>query len=422
VPLSTAADVRLGEFALFAGSSLTIGEEAFMGMTPGAAAESGTLAPLKIGTGFSGSATFDVAPGAELSNAALFMDSSASATLLTNLDRSQFSSGTQIPYDIPLVRDASTPEASALPLIAINLPLCSGVASVTSLGGGNYGALTVSSGAEVTLGVPGVKTAYKMTSILVQTSGVLRFAGEVILQDSGNVNVESFGAIEPVDGNSTLALYLGRHITVMDAAIGLPRAVARDAGRKAMALANLSRADLVRVAPLTTSSGGLAAPRIRILNKAIALAHIHAPSSEVTIGAGEWLIGRATGDAVTVEENSAVLYDPRLDCRARFTELAGPAYSGGVPIPEVTMLFSTVVADAGAQTFQTDLKTTLETVWAGASGGHPIIKPSAAAAAAEPEVPAASEVSVDNSHAPDPRMSGKATSQTIAQHARDYED
>lgn len=422
VPMAVAADVRLGEFAVFAGTSLTIEKDAVIAPSP-AAIEEDTLTPIKIGTGFSGSAAFSVDSDAELENAALYIDNNASASMDSLLSRNDFSGGSRVPYAIPLVRETQRPEVGTLPLIAINLAAINGLAASQTLLGGNYLNLTVRGGAVVTLGIAGQKTVYKVANITVEGTGVLRFEGEVIVQASGATIVRTNGAIEPADDAATIEFYLGRNVTLDNCTVGLPRAFAADNSRKPGDVTSHPKADQVFLSTLNTSSGGSAAPVWLIDNKSLVVASIHAPQSTLTIDGVSALFGRATCGGFTLKMDCFLYYDPLLDCRAGFTELNGPLYQGLLPIPEVTTLLASVSSAAGAQTFQDNLKDTLVTFWAGEPGGHPLIQPPGAVAPLG-EIPLFDDetVIVDNSGNAQTRVKGKAKSKHKATRAAGYED
>lgn len=418
VLMSVAADVRLGEFAVFAGSGVTIDDGAVVA-TSSMVSEPGSLTPVKIGTGFSGASALQVDDDADIQNVALYIDKNASASMNALLTDSDFSEGFRLPYAIPLIREVSRPEVATLPFLSVGLPLLSGVTQ--SLAGGNYGGLNMGNGAVVTLGQVGQTTVYKFSSIVVPNLCVLRFAGQVIVQVSGATSVQGLGAIEPASADSRLEMYLGRNVTIDDAAVGLPRAVAQNGNRKWEDVGAHAVASQVYLSTLNTASGGSASPAWTIKGKSIVLASIHAPQSTLTIEGDSTLIGRATCGTFTLRSKSNVFYDPRLDSRAGFTEMDGPLYIDRLPIPEVTSLFSTVSSASGAQVFQSTLKSTLDAAWAAAMDASLLVKqPAGSIVPAPTGVPGL--VVVDNTGTADARVRGKAKSSTKADRAKGFED
>ncbi|MBL8746154.1 MAG: hypothetical protein JNK58_07340 [Phycisphaerae bacterium] len=423
VPLNIAADARLAEFAVFAGNSLTVETDSVIAPSP-YSTEPDSLVPIKIGTGFSSAAALNIDGNAKLRRTALFTDNNASLAMDAALTDAKYYDGTRLPYTIPLIREKSPPEVATLPILSIVLPLLNGVTQ--TLTQGNYSALTIQNGAVVTLGQVGAKTVYKFTNITVESSGVLRFAGDVIVQASGATIVRTFGAIEPATADSRIEFYLGRNVTLTDCAIGLNRTIARDSSRAPKDAMNHPLADQVYLSTLNTADGGSAAPAWTINSRAMILASIYAPQSTLTIDGESALIGRAVCGAFTLRGRSQLLYDTRLDPRAGFTELAGPLYLDRLPIPPVTTYLGSVAPATGAEAYQTALKSTLDTYWSALSTPNLLVRPVAAAPAAwEDELIAddsAATVIVAASGTPSPRVQGKARFRTQAQRAEGYEN
>lgn len=414
VPMETAADLRLGEFALYAETNLSIDEGAVIAHSP-LTDEDDTIMPVRIGAAVTSAANFDIRATDTLENVALYLSPGSASALDAELAKSSFSYGERLQYEIPLIRETSPGTMATLPLLATNLPAYAG--SVATLTQGNYGSLVGSAGAEVSIGTQGQVTAYKFSSINFSTDSVLRYTGRVMVQVSGAMTITSGAVVEPADADASIEFYVGRNVTIHDTAIGLSRDIARDESRVALALANHARADRVRIGPLNTLSGGSVAPTYRICQNSIALTSIHAPQATVRIEGGSTVIGRVTAGDIQMQGDCAVYYDSRLDSRAGFTVARGPLYKNNAPIPEVTTLFLTANPLLGVETWDATLKTTLDTVWSHSSN---VLVTSATPVAIEP-VPD-DEVEVDDNATPSPRVRGKCAWRLQSVEAEDFED
>lgn len=419
VSMNVAADMRLGEFALFANSSLTIEDDAVVDLSP-AASSSGLSVPLKVGIAIASTFGVNVGSDADLENVGVYLGASAPVTLDSLLGDSRFCTGERIPYDIPLVREAPPAQVATLPVLAATIPTYTGGASVTTLAQGNYSDLNVQDGAEVTIGQAGQTTVYKVPNLNVNTSGVLRYAGHVLVQVSAAFRVQSLGTIEPVDADSKIFFYIARNVTIDNGAVGLPRAVGQNSARNADDLASHPPADSIRLAPLSIVNGGSLLPIWTICTNSLVVGSIHAPQSLLEIKTNSTLIGRATAGALTIRSGCAILYDPSLDCRAGFTAFDGPLYLDELPFPAVETLFAAASYTAGTALIQSNLETALATLWAAEPEGNPMLdspRVPSGTIVADPE-----EVVLNSAGPASPRAKGKSKHSTKAARAEEFED
>lgn len=417
VPIDTAADIRLSEFAVFAGNSMQIDSNAIVAHSE-KVAEDGMLTPVKLGVGFSSLSSLDVKNDADLKHVAMYVDADASSTLESEVGGGKFYNGMKIPYSIPLVREATRSEVLALPLLSSILTLLDGV--VQTLTGGNYLTINVQNGTVLTLGTAGQQSVFKTSSLTVQNGGVLRFEGEVILQVSGATSISNRGTIEPASSSARLLMYLGRNVTIQDSAIGLPRAIGQDTSRTFDSVGVHARADQVYLSTLTTSSGGSAAPSWSIDKSALVLGSIFAPDASVTVNNKSALIGRVVCGSFTLKSSCAVYYDPRLDSRAGFTELDGPLYVERAPIPEVVTAFAGASASSGVQVLQNTLKSTLNAVWAAEPEPNILVQTTPIVIPVDPEDDGS--VSVDEEGVANRRVRGRVQLSVQPSRAGTFED
>lgn len=347
--LSEAIDPHLGEYAVFAKSRLTIQSGATISewlLSP----EAGTSMPVKIGTGFASAADLSVAADATLSRVKVYTDSFAS-TALDNTSATAAPSSAKVPLKVPAVPELMPSAITSLSTMPTALNYNSVHDKITTAA--RYTALTVQNNAVLT--IDGSKTpCLAFNSLGVRTRGIIRIKGDVAIGVFGNTTINTMGAIEFEDAASTLLLYTTGNITIDNAGIGLPDGVALNASRSPKDVSAYINAGRVKILPVSTASGGAAAPTITVGAASIICGNIHAPTATVALNSGSWIVGRLTGNIVTISTNSGIFYDPRYDNRVAFTNRNGPFYkSDGNPVDGLVDALASFNPLSGAQSLRT---------------------------------------------------------------------
>ncbi|TVQ64964.1 MAG: hypothetical protein EA379_00555 [Phycisphaerales bacterium] len=317
-------DPELLEFALYARTGMRLDSGSTIGSwKAGPASKSGR--PVKLGVGFKSAGGLNIHSHAQTANTAFFVPADADLGLRDRVEDDRFVGGGLIPYDVPAPR-ASAP-GSLLSLLAVSLTDVTHTGSSThvNLIGGRYQNVSVHGNALVTMGAS-FGSNFNVGELAIRNGGVLRIHGDVRVVVRDSLIVENWGSIEFADENATLSVYVADSVVVDDAAIGVPRAVARNSSRSATSVTSYASPGRLRV--YTTGDAG----SVMLSNNAVALATIHAPQSSLFIQTDSTLLGRATVNAVRVRSGSSLLYDLSMDSGLGWSSFDGPLYKpdGGV--------------------------------------------------------------------------------------------
>lgn len=356
--LSGAIDPHLGEFALFAKGKLDVQTGATLAewkLSP----EAGTSIPVKVGTGFASAANLSVATDATLTSTRIYTDSLASTTLDSAGAAAAPSSG-KVPLEVPAVPELMPSNVSSLLSLMTALNYNGAAASSTLGTAARYLSITVQNGAQLTLDA-GRTPRVACGGLLVRNSNsAIIVRGDVTIGVFGNVTISNLAAIVLADSASSLTLYTTGNITVDNATIGAPGHVALNASRTPKLVDTYLRPNTVQILPVSTASGGAAAPTITLNNSAIICGAIHAPSATVAIQGNSWIIGRLTGSDVAIKAGSGIYYDPLYDNRLAFTNRVGPFYKAdGTPVDGLVNALASFNPLTGAQNLKTYIPTTV---------------------------------------------------------------
>lgn len=334
-------DPYLSEFTIFANNGLQIDDGAKIGKWP-LSPEARSKTPLKIGTGFANLASLNISRNAAFRNAAIYMDATATATLLNELACESFVSGAKIPLDLP-ARHVSVPAAvSGLAYGGTNtFNYNAKGASVIFPHNREYsGSLIVDQESELILDAS-VSPAYAFGGILVMNGGVLKIRGDVDVEVNGALSLVNKARIE-VEPGGRLDLFVRGSVYVAQSAIGVDASAFSGGGCDALALTTYARPDTVR---LMSPTGSYANQTVTIDNDGVIAASIHVPAASMALSSGATLIGRATARNISVGGGCMVLADTALDNLAGFTNLEGPLYeSNGNALTGVLNLLTGVLA------------------------------------------------------------------------------
>lgn len=334
-------DPYLSEFAIFANNGLTIAAGARIGKWS-RSPEARSTTPLKIGTGFANLASLNIARGADVRNAAIYMDATATATLLNELSSNLFVSGAKIPLDLP-ARHVSIPAAvSGLAYGGTNtFTYNTKGASVVFPQNREYsGSLIVDNGSELILDAS-VSPAYAFGGIFMINGGVLKIRGDVDVEVNGALNLVNKARIE-VEPGGHLDLFVRGNVYLQRSAIGAEAAAITDSGCDPNSLTRYTRPDTVRI---LSPASPYANQTFLADDRALVAASVHMPAAASTVTNQSTIIGRLTGKTISIGTGSAVYADTALDNLAGFTNLDGPLYqSNGNPLAGVVSLLTGVLA------------------------------------------------------------------------------
>lgn len=362
VPIDTAIDLSLREFAVYADEGLEIDDGAYIGVSP-LSTEHGSLMETMIGTNAltAGRVRIDTS---ELPGVKLVLSSTAHASLDTHTDSSQFTGGQRLQLPIPAVAEALPSDLAALlpaPTLATSIS-----AQTRTLSPGSYDSIRIMNNSVVTLGVPGMTTTYRFTAMDVRTGSTVIFAGNVRIYATQACTFQSNAAIEPASPDAALTMYLNNNLTIDNATIGLPRAIAANNSRSPGALTSYHDPARIRIFANHVSTGGQPSPIYRLNTRSIVCGTIHAPQATAGIEGSAALIGCISTRSIRVHNGSTIWYEPRLDTRAGFCAVNGPMYIEGEPLPEVVATLQSFDSAQGAQVLRQQLVDVVNAKWGGA--------------------------------------------------------
>jgi len=325
VPFDECIDPELGEFGIFAASSLTMESGSIFAPWP---ASPGVVVGGKInmGVGFSSDASLSIHSSSILAVTRLFTDASATSALKSQVGSAKFMGGAALPIDVPAIRAGLPSTAQGLTVRSI---LNMTILSTRGLAVGSYQDVTVDNSAVVTLSTG----AYAFSDLRLEDNAVLRINGDVVVHCRDDLEVVRGGAIEFVDAASKVSFFVADNIELTDAAMGVDRAISRNASRSGGSVGSYIDPSRLKIYSLNQSSGGSASSTFTMATNSILVGVVIAPASSITVGPGCTLFGRLTGAQVAVKPGGAVLYDPKLDKGQGFTVVDGPLYTNtGQPV------------------------------------------------------------------------------------------
>jgi len=334
VPIDAAVDPELGEFGIFAGS--TIYSEANTEIAPwplSPAFKSGGA--VKIGAGFTSSSAMTLDSDTHLRNVELYVRPDAQQTLKDMVSDGSFDGGAVLGFKIPSIpANMPTKLSGSLPVQDASGLKISDNSGSNTLVGGVYAGLTVSNpGTTVVLDDTTGGAYLVQGKLLVDTGSVLLVKGKVSLGVMGTIGVMSGATIELADSASELRVYAAQSVTVDNAGIGIPSSVARDMDRQVSDLDKYVDPARIRFYALSQASGGSIAPWFDFKNQSIVTMVAHTPGGSVGIRDGSSLIGRVTCSAISIWRDGSFYYDQKLDHKTGYTVFDGPFYkTDGAPL------------------------------------------------------------------------------------------
>lgn len=331
----------LGEFTLYATDQLEL-HDSFVGVWPASPASRAGV-PAKVGLGFTGACSLVVSDEVRTNSGAVFARADAQATLKNWTRIAGWAEGGEMPI-VPVAVNETVPgEMSALPTAFPSAPTVSGPTTVVTLAQGRYGHVRVTNSGRAILGGP-TGGRYSVNNLRIDSSGTVRVRGQVDLEVRGSFTVESLGTVELEDDTSSLRVYAGGNVTLVNGALGAPEAIGRDADRAPEWVAYRSPAR-VRVMGV-----GTVARNYSIGTNGLAVADFHAPLSNFKMEGGS-VLGRVTAARIKIGLGAVVMGDPSMDNRSGFTTLNGPLYnSDGTPIAGLAAALASFTGSAQALT------------------------------------------------------------------------
>ncbi len=357
VPITEAVSLELGGFAAFAGKSIAIADDAYVGpfsLSPDASAP----LPVRLGTGFSSAGSLDI-KDATLVSVAVANDANATSDLESASKHVRFGSGAKIPFSMPLLPETLPSAFTGLPY-AWGWDLTFSWGTTTLSKGGTYHDLTVENGATVILDAA-VDNKYSFDDLSIKTGGILQIKGAVYVHVRRSMTVLSRGLISYADAASRVVFFTSDNLTINDAAVGLTPAIAADTGRALASVVAYVSPARCRILALGAKAGGKDNTVWDIQGKAIAVASLHNPRGKVDIHEDSTLIGRATVNELNMRRRATLAYDPALDTRCGYAVLDGPLYSAGALRPAIASEMAKLTADTGVSNAGTTLATAART-------------------------------------------------------------
>ncbi len=351
-------DPYLSEFAIFANQGLTIAAGSKIGkwsLSP----EASSKTPLKVGTGFANLASLNVSRSAAFRNASIYMDATATATLLNEMSNDQFVSGAKIGVDLP-ARHVSVPAAvSGLVYGGTNtFNYNTKGASVVFPHNREYsGALIVDQESELILDAS-VSPAYAFGGVFLINGGVLKIRGDVDLEVNGAVNLVNKARIE-VEPGGRLDLFVRGNVYIDQSVIGADAAAldTSGGGSQPRGPASYVRPDTVRI---LSPTGSYANQTFFADKGAVIAASVHMPATAITFSDHSMLVGRATAKTLSIGTNCVVLADTTMDNLKGYTNFEGPLYaSDGNMLTSVVNLLTGALAVLHAGKTAEEMATTI---------------------------------------------------------------
>lgn len=379
-------DPHLGEFGVFGRTGVDIDNDAIVSKWS-RSPEYGAAAGVKLGTGFVSSADLEIADGARLIGAELYVDDHASSSLEAMTSDVAFAGGTRIPLRIPVVPKALPSAFGLLPDVrAFDLVLVDG--AYTLPGVAAIGDLELTHGAELTLDGDGVGSHYSFSDAVIEDSTLII---------NGSVSLWIRDDLEIIDGSSVvlepgamLAIYVADSIAIVDSVVGVDADLAGTLDRSATDVSEYVDPRRIRIFGLSEDDGGASSATILIREKSLVVGFIHAPLAEVGIESSSTLFGRVSADVVRIGESCRLLYCPRMDTRIGFTSLRGPLYNDdGTPITGLITALNTFDESLGADQLGSHLESSIGSSEESSEGGNIVetVTPRSARRAVERPIP-----------------------------------
>lgn len=353
-PPSKAADAYYTEFGVVASEVLDIDSDALVAswkLSP----DTHSPMPVAIGVFTASGDKVEIEPSANLIEAALFAHADADPVLDALIKAPNLApKGARIPYSLPLAAEPIPASLSSLPVAASDDIQLDGTGDSATLStGGLYKKVEVKNGAVLTLDASN-GTHYSFETLKISSDGVVVIKGAVLLEMRNRLEVKDGATLALADDRSALAAFVTNDITLEKCGIGTPVDVARANDRGISSLTVYQRPDRIRIFARSKDNSR---PNLKIRDRALVRAVIHAPQSEFTLE-NATLVGRASAKRVLLKRDSELYYDPRLDRRVGFTQLNGPLYGeNGTALPSLAELLDSFSMSDGARVLSEILAT-----------------------------------------------------------------
>lgn len=356
VPFDECIDPELGEFGIFATSSLTMESGSIFAPWP---SSPGVVVGGKIsmGVGFSSDSSLSIHSSSILAVTQMFTGAKATSALKGQVNGPKFTGGAALPVDVPAIRAGLPAAAQGLTVRSV---LGMTVLSTRALALGSYQDMTIDNAAVVTLNTG----SYAFNDLRLEDNAVLRINGNVLVHCRDDLEVVRGAAVEFVDASCKVTFFVADKFELADAAMGVDRSIARNASRSGGSVSSYINPSRLKIYSLNPSSGGAATSAYSMATNSILVGVLIAPDSSITIGSGCTLFGRVTGAQVAVKSAGAILFDPQLDQGQGFTVVDGPLYtSSGQPVAGLEEVLDEIASSA------TDLLTVTANLLSGLLGG-----------------------------------------------------
>lgn len=346
LPPAQAIDPFLGEFGVYAVNRLEVDASTVSIWSASPRARAGS--PGKMGLGSANNSDLVIDSDAAVARMGVYVPPTASAALRASLKSPAFADAAVLPVAVRALPAVAPSTLTSLPagdpLNILNLPVSiSGAGTKRSLAGGRYPSVTVQNDAAATISAS-AGGRYSVNHLTLMNNAVLVVDGNVAIQVRGSLTIDSRATIEFASDASRLTMYVAGSVSVQDAALGVPRAVARNAARDP---SDLPYSSPGRLRVLGTGTGSRS---VVIDSSSLVLACIHEPYADVVIESGGSVVGQVIGQRVRVSNDGLVLVDPALDNLCGFTALEGPLYNiDGSPITGLATALAAFNAALGVE-------------------------------------------------------------------------
>ncbi len=355
-----ALDPYLREFGVFAADNLTI--ESGSRFTPWPLSPDARAGGrVKLGVGFTSMSGLNGAGNAVHESVAAFLPPGASAGMQSAFN-AQGVRTTDLPIT-PWTTTAEIPAAVSAVTNATALPTPVVIISDQALTGGRYrGAVSISSGAEVTLTEAESPYAFTANNALgdgLSVNGAtLNISGNVVIAVSDTIGFNS--AAITFDDDASLTIFHASDLTIADSVMNADPGLLGDAARSHRHLDEWTNPRRLRIVQLNDNVA-MGAVNVTIDGRSIVVGNVHAPMAQVTIDGQSALAGRVSAGRLELRDNSYVLADPVFDNYLGLTEPdLSPLYDAASdPIAGLKAAMESTTGGEGAEAAKSRVMATL---------------------------------------------------------------